>query len=330
MKEVKLMFAGFGVIGRGVAETLIRKKAFIREKHGINLSVPAVCEVDGCLASPEGVDLKQALSKPLSEMAGWREESSRDVISSKAADIVLEVTPGNIKTGEPGLSHILAALKAGKNVVTSNKAPLAVAYDKIMSEAEKQGKTVRFEATVGGAIPIMNLMDYCLRADSVESAYGILNGTTNYVLSKMTEEGVEMEAAVKEAQHLGYAEPDPTYDIEGIDSAAKVVILANALLGKKVSYADMKVLGITEISAESMELAKKHGYAIKLVGDVLSLEVSPRLIPVSHPLNVSGSLNALMLNTDLAGDVTLIGRGAGPKETSSAIVSDILAVAELL
>ncbi|MFH1788131.1 MAG: homoserine dehydrogenase, partial [Candidatus Altiarchaeota archaeon] len=185
-----------------------------------------------------------------------------------------------------------------------------------------------FEATVGGAIPVMNLMEYCLQVNEVKSAYGILNGTTNYVLSKMGEEGVALEAALKEAQALGYAEPDPTYDIEGVDSAAKVVILANALLGKNVSYSDMKVSGITEITSEAMELAKKQGYVIKLVGDVLRLEVSPRLVQVSHPLNVSGSLNALMLNTDVAGDVTLIGRGAGARETSSSVVSDVLSIAK--
>jgi homoserine dehydrogenase len=282
--------------------------------------------VNGCLTPEKGVDLEKALTTALPQLDGWREAKTKDVIREVEADIVVELTPGNIQTGEPGLSHILTALSSGKHVVTSNKAPLAVAYRRIMDEAAKNGRAVRFEATVGGAIPIMNLMEYCLPANEVTHAYGILNGTTNYILSKMAEEGVPLESALKEAQELGYAEPDPKYDLDGVDSAVKVVILANALLGKDVSYRDMKVTGIRDITSEAVELARKSGYVIKLVGDVKRLEVSPRLVPVNHPLNVSGSLNALMLNTDVAGDLTLIGRGAGAKETSSSILSDILSV----
>lgn len=330
MKEVKVVLVGFGIIGRGVAETLSAKKSFFKRKLGVDLTVPAICEVDGCIVQEDGIDLANALKKPLAKLKGFSNAKSLDVISDVDADIVVELTPGNIKTGEPGLSHILGALKAGKHVATSNKAPFAVAYKKIMDAAAGRDLSVRFEATVGGAIPIMNLMEYCLQVNEVKSAYGILNGTTNYILSKMSEEGVALEAALKEAQVLGFAEPDPTYDIEGVDSAAKVVILANALLGKNVSYKDMKVSGITEITSEAVDLAKKQGYVIKLVGDVLRLEVSPRLVQLSHPLNVSGSLNALMLNTDVAGDVTLVGRGAGARETSSSVISDMLSIAKTL
>jgi len=327
MKDIRIIIVGFGIIGRGVAETLVWKRQFFRSRLGVNVVVSAVCEVSGCLVPPGGVDLEKALSTPLPKIEGWKDAKTKDVIRETEADVVVELTPGNIQSGEPGLSHILGSLAAGKHVVTSNKAPLAVAYRRIMEEAAKKERRVRFEATVGGAIPIMNLMEYCLQANEVSHAYGILNGTTNYILSKMAEDGVSLESALKEAQDLGYAEPDPKYDIEGVDSAAKVVILANALLGKDVSYKDMKVTGIREITPESVELAKKHGYVVKLVGDVVRQDVSPRLVPISHPLNVSGSLNALMLNTDIAGDITLIGRGAGARETSSSILSDILAIA---
>jgi len=330
MKEVRVVIVGFGVIGRGVLQTLREKQGFIRGKHGVNIKVSAICEIDGSVISNEGLDLDKVLDKPLNKNKFWTDKKTRDVIINTQSDIVVELTPGNIKTGEPGLSHILTAISAKKHVATSNKAPFAVAYKRIMDSARKNKVSVRFEATVGGAIPIMNLMDECLSVNKVESAYGILNGTTNYVLSQMSDEGVELDSAVKEAQQLGYAEPDPSYDIDGVDSAAKVVILANALLGMDVSYEDMKVTGIREITPEAIDLAKKHGFTVKLVGDVLRLEVSPRLVSVDHPLNVSGSLNALMLNTDVAGDVTIVGRGAGSRETSSSIIADIVTISKEL
>ena len=328
MRKTRILLVGYGIIGRGVAKTLSEKRLYLKKKHGVDISINGICEINGCLLDEKGIDMKTALEKPINKLPGFSKTKTLDTIKDFPADIIVELTPGNIKNGEPGLSHIMAALSSGKSVATSNKAPFAVAYDKIMGEASKQNQKVRFEATVGGAIPIMNLMDFCLQANRVDSAYGILNGTTNYILSKMSEEGVALDSALKEAQSLGYAEPDPTYDIEGIDSAAKVVILANALLERKVSFKDVKVTGITEITSEAVELAKKHGYAIKLVGDIQQLEVSPRLIPESHPLNVSGSLNALMLNTDVARDITLVGRGAGARETSSSIVSDIVSIAK--
>jgi len=183
-----------------------------------------------------------------------------------------------------------------------------------------------YEAAVGGAIPIINLKSL-LQADRILSIYGILNGTTNYILTKMTLEGVEFDVALKEAQELGYAESDPSYDINGFDTASKVVILANSLMNKSVSFKDVKVKGIEDITPDALELAKNHGYAIKLIGDVDRLDVSPRLVPANHPLNISGSLNAVMLHTDVAGDLTLIGRGAGAKETSSAVLSDVMSIA---
>jgi homoserine dehydrogenase len=242
------------------------------------------------------------------------------------ADVVLELTPSNINSGEPGLGHMLKALKAGCHVVTSNKAPLALKYGQVMKAAKKAGKTVKFEATVGGGIPIINLREGSLKANEITNIYGVLNGTTNFILSKMSEEGVSLEVALKEAQELGYAETDPSQDVSGLDTAAKVAILANALMNKNVSIKDVKVSGIGEITSDTVELALKHGHAVKLIGDVRSLEVSPRLIPLKHPLNVSGSLNAIMLESDVSGPITLIGAGAGARETSSSLLSDLLEV----
>ncbi|MCK4492208.1 MAG: homoserine dehydrogenase, partial [Candidatus Altiarchaeales archaeon] len=241
-------------------------------------------------------------------------------------DIVLELTPGDIKTGEPGLTHIKEALGQGMNVVTSNKAPLALKFRELMKEAQKNNIRLRYEATVGGGIPIINLYDNGLRINEIKSVYGILNGTSNYILGKMEEELLDLETALKEAKDLGIAEPDPSYDIKGIDTGAKVAILANSLMDMEVSFKDINIVGIEDITPEAVDLAKKHGYSIKLIGDVRRLEVSPRLIPMDHPMNVSGFLNAITINTDLAKDITLIGRGAGAEETASSIFSDILSI----
>jgi len=325
MRQVKLIIVGFGVVGRGLAKTLLEKSKRIRKNHGIDLMVVGVCEMGGCAINEGGLDLAQILSKDLRKNKNWVSgRKTIDVIKNVDADIVVELTPGNIKTGEPGLSHIKNALKNGKNVVTSNKAPLAIKYGEIMKLASDNNKKISFEATCGGAIPILNAGKYGLHGNKITSLYGILNGTTNFILSKMAEEGVSQKAALAEAQELGFAEPDPTYDVSGVDTAQKVVILANALLLEDVSYKDMKVVGIEDVTAEAIDVAEKHGYCIKLIGDAKAREVSPRLVPKQNPLNVSGSLNAVSIASDVAGELTFVGAGAGARETSSAILTDIV------
>jgi homoserine dehydrogenase len=332
MKTVKLIVVGFGTIGKGVLEVLRMKHKLVKQRYGVDLQVSGVCEIDGSLINPGGVDIDSALlyaaRGKIREHPDWKAEKSLEVIRKVPADIVLELTPGNIKTGEPGLSHIKAALESGKHVVTSNKSPLAKSFYEIAALAEKRGLSLGYEATVGGAIPIINLYRDNLEVNEVRSIYGILNGTSNFILTKMFEEDLALETALKEAQELGIAETDPTYDINGTDTAVKLVILANSIMDKHVSLDDVKVTGIGEVTSESLQLAKKHGYAIKLIGDVANMEVSPRLVPLSHPLNVSGTLNAIMLDTDVAGTLTLVGHGAGKIETASSIFSDIMHIAK--
>lgn len=324
MKEVKVIIIGFGNIGRGLAKILNEKKAFISRKYGLNFAVTAIAEKTGSLINENGLDLQGALKVQLDRNPNWSRKKAVDVIRSVDADIVLELTPGNIKTGEPGLTHIMKALEYGMNVVTSNKAPLALKFKKIMDYAKRKGREVKFEATVGGAIPLINLYRSTLQINEIKNIYGILNGTTNFILSKMSEESVNFDIALKEAQELDIAESDFSYDVDGIDTALKVVILANSIMGKNISFKDVKTVGIREITSETIELAKKHGSELKLIGDVGELEVSPRLIPQNHPLNMSGVLNAVLLETDVAGSITITGVGAGPRETSSSILSDVI------
>ncbi|MEA1924868.1 MAG: homoserine dehydrogenase [Candidatus Altiarchaeota archaeon] len=331
MKKIKLAIVGLGVIGRGVVEILLGKKEFLRDR-GLDLEVVALCEINGSIVSDGGVDLEKTL-----ELAGrgeldkhkqWSSSKSMEVLGEVNADIVLELTPGNIDDGEPGYSHIKKALGNGMHVVTSNKPPIALHYRELDELAGERNLKLRYEAAVGGAIPILNLHQKCLQINEVRSIYGILNGTTNYVLSKMVEDGLSLENALNEAKELGIAEQDPSYDIDGVDTALKVIILANSMLDMDVEFGNMKIQGIRDVTPEAVDLAKKHGYVIKLIGDVRRMEVSPRLIPVDHPLNVSDSLNAIMIDSDVAGELTLVGHGAGARETSSSIYSDVIEIAE--
>ena len=333
VKTVKLIILGFGVIGRGFCKVFTRKKKFIREKFNVNLEIVAICEIDGSIVNNGGInisDIEKLIDNnkiKLSSHKNWTSTKSADVLKEIDADIALELTPGNIKTGEPGLTHITTALKNKKHVVTSNKAPIAIQFNELTELAKKNNLNLNYEAAVAGAVPLINLYKETLQINNINSIYGILNGTTNYILTKMTRDGITLDAALSEAQELGIAETDPTYDIEGIDTAVKVVILANALMNKNVKFEDVKVTGISDITPEAIEVTKKNGFVIKLIGDVQKLEVSPRIIPVNHPLNIDGTLNAVMLETDIAEDITIIGRGAGAKETASALFSDVLSIA---
>jgi homoserine dehydrogenase len=249
-----------------------------------------------------------------------------DVIRTVDHDVVVEVTPTNIDDGEPGLTHFREALKSKRNVVTSNKGPLVAAFGELTQLARTQGVALRYEATVGGAMPIINLIRDTLAGTQVLGIRGVLNGTCNYILTRMADEALEYDQVLSEAQDMGIAEADPTYDVAGIDTACKVVILANAFFNRQVTFADVSVTGIDRITQDALQLARQRGFVVKLIGDVQELTVSPKLIPLAHPLNVSGTLNAASILTDTAGEITVAGKGAGSIETASAILSDVLSL----
>ncbi len=335
MKKVRLLLLGFGVIGRGFAQVLLEKSEYIKKKHGVELSVVGVGEYNGCLVG-EPVGLKTALElrekgKWLDQHPQWRKGmTSAEMITLIPADIAVEVVPSNIKTGEPGASLIEAALKKGLHVVSSDKCAVVNKFAELCDLASKKGKWFLYEASAGGGMPLMNLARECVQADEVKSMEGILNGTTNYILTKMSRGGMDLETALREAQELGYAEADPTYDVEGIDAAAKAVILANDIMGWKKKFADVNITGIMGVTKEAVQLAKKNGYVIKLIAEIKenSLSVSPKLIPENHPLNIESNLNAVMFKTDIGRDVVIIGRGAGGRETQSAVFSDVLRISK--
>ena len=328
MKTVRCSIIGFGVIGQGVAEVLLRKKEFL-ESLGLDVRVVAVADSKGATIAPEGVDLAGCLaSKREKGTVALEKLTGPEVIRTVEHELVIETTPTNIKTGEPGLENMFTAFEMGRDVITSNKGPLAMKYRELVKTAKASGCRFRFEATVGGAMPVINLINEILAGNRVKSIKGIFNGTCNYILSRMLEEKATYKDILAESIELGIAETDPRYDVEGIDTACKLVILANAIFGLDATYRDVEVTGITKITPEALDMAYKNGHVIKLIGDVSrkGIHVAPRLVPINHPLAVGGTLNVASVDTELAGEITVTGKGAGSIETASAVLSDLLAI----
>jgi homoserine dehydrogenase len=251
------------------------------------------------------------------------------IIENIDAEIVLELTPTNLTDGEPGLSHITSAMKYGKNVITVNKGPLSVAFPSLIELANYNGIMFKFSGTVGGGTPILEFAKRCLKGDRIVSFKGILNGTTNFILSKM-EEGFTFKNALKDAQIKGYAETVPSLDIDGFDAAAKLVIMANWLMGMKVSLEDVNRNGITKVKTQEVSKAIKKGNAIKLIASCENkrLVVKPMEVSKLDPICVNGTLNSVTFSLEYAGNQTIIGRGAGGIETASAVLRDMIEIRE--
>jgi len=328
MKTIKASIIGFGSVGQGVAKVLLRKNEELRSM-GLDIKVVAVADSKTSVVDMNGLDLAHVLERKASEgIVGDANTTGHEIIRDVDHDLVIETTPTNINTGGVGLQNMIMAFNKKRHVVTSNKGPLALKYNELSALASKCGCAFRFEATAGGAMPLLNLVRDTLAGNEVISIEGIFNGTCNYILTRMMEEHATYELMLAEAQELGIAEKDPTYDVEGIDSACKLVILANAIFGMDVAYEDVHVTGISRITPEALMLAEANGYVVKLIGEVnrQRIQVAPRLVPIGHPLAVGGTLNVASLQTDLAGPVTVVGRGAGSIETASAILSDIISI----
>lgn len=326
---MKTILIGFGFIGRHLSQAIYAKRETLK-KVDKDFKLIGVSEIDGYIYDEKGLNLEKLASiKKLPEYKNFAKgKTAVELIEDSDADIMIETTHTNIKDGQPGLTHIEKALGKGMHVVTSNKGPMVVAFKKLTDLAKKKDCELRYEATVAGALPVFSLVRDCLQGDKILKISGILNGTSNYILSRMYFESMSFELALREAQERGITEADPSYDIDGIDAACKVVILANALMNRNVKFKDVERVGIGKITPEAVNLAKQAGYAIKLIGTVdETLEVSPRLILENHPLCVHGTLNALHIEADLAGEITVVGYGAG-KETVSAIMNDVISIAK--
>ena len=325
MRDVKISLVGYGVVGHGVVEVVKRKKALLKDL-GLNLKIVSVSDHTGTVMSQDGINPDKILGERTLENVADSNMKGKEAIKAVDSDLVVEVTPTNIVHGQPGLGHMEEALANGKHLVTSNKGPLVLSFNHLKKMADDNGVMFKFEATVGGTMPLINLVEKTLVGNTIYGIRGIFNGTCNYILTRMAEESIPYAHALSEAQDMGIAEADPSYDVEGVDTAGKVVILANALFNMNIKYGDVKVTGITNVTPEALMLAKQKGYAIKLIGDVPGLTVRPMLVPIGSPIAVGSTLNSAAIYTDLSGTITVTGLGAGSIETASAILSDVISI----
>ena len=334
----KLAFIGFGTVGQGLSEILLEKKEMLKKKYDFTWTVVAISDImKGSVYDEDGLNLKQILNlvkkgKKLDEyptgLKGW---DNLKTIRDSNADTIIEVTFTDVKTGEPAITHIKAAINAGKNVVSTNKGPVVKQAMNLLKLASKKKVFYGFEGVVLAGTPTINLAEYTLAGNNIKGFKGILNGTTNYILTRM-EEGMSYENALKKAQELGYAEADPTGDVEGLDALGKVVILTNVILGKNIGWQDVERKGITGISKEDIKKAKSEGMRWKLIGSAevqsdgsVKAKVQPIKLPLNNPLaGVNEATNALTFFTDELGPVTIIGPGAGRRETGFSLLIDLL------
>jgi len=336
--QFKLAFIGYGTVGQGLTEILLEKKEMLAEKYDFHCKIVAISDLmKGSVYDENGLDMEKILElvkagKKLDEYpTGVKGMDSLATIKDTNADTIVEVTFTDVKTGEPALTHIKTALNAKKNVVSTNKGPVVKQVMELLDLAKKNNVHYGFEGVVLAGTPVLNLAKYTLAGNKIKGFKGILNGTTNYILTRM-EEGMSYEDALQKAQDLGYAEADPTGDVEGLDALGKVVILSNVVLGKNLTWKDVKRKGITDISLEDVKKAKSEGKRWKLIGSAeikhdgsVDAKVWPEKLPLNDPLaGVCEAINALTFYTDELGPVTIVGPGAGRRETGFSLLIDLL------
>jgi homoserine dehydrogenase len=317
-KMISIGLIGFGTIGTGVVKLLQENGDLIAGRLGAEIRLQRIADID--IRKSRGIPVDDALLTT----------DAADILNDPGIDIVVELMGGY----EPARTFILAAMTQGKHVVTANKALLATHGDEIFRSAMRHGVNIGFEASVGGTVPVIKALKESLIANRIQSLSAIVNGTSNFILSKMTDEGGSFETVLKEAQALGFAESDPAYDVEGIDAAHKLAILLSLSYGKKVHLGDLYREGITRIGEQDIAFARELGYRIKLLAIAIRRDreiearLHPTMIPFDHLLaNVNGNFNAFHIIGDAADSVFLYGQGSGMMPTASAVVSDIVDIA---
>ncbi len=341
--ELKLALIGFGVVGRGFTDLIVRKKDYLASKYGLNVKLVGICDIKwGSVINTSGLDPLKALTavwagKSLEEVfEGIKGARALEFIELSDADVVVEMTWTNIETGEPGLSHIRKALNLGKHVITTNKGPIVLAYRELTDLARSKGVKLLFSGTVMSGTPSIRTLIRGLAGCYVNEIAGILNGTTNYILTKM-EDGLTFEEALRDAQLKGYAEADPSMDVDAWDPAIKIAILANIAFDADLKPKDVVRKGIRGIRLEDIKDALRRGKRIKLVARAwrdssgIKAKVTPEEVDINSFFGqVSGTTNAVMYSTDSLGDVYLIGRGAGGEEAGQAVLADLIELHSLL
>lgn len=317
MKEIKVGLIGFGTVGKGLAEVLLSQRERLIRRTGMTIRLAGVAD-HGAVAMPE-----RFRDIPLTRDAS-------QLINDPEIDIVVELIGGI----EPAKTFVMQAIASGKHVVTANKALLSQEGADIFAAAAKQGVEVGFEASVGGGIPVIKALKEGLVANRILSIMGIMNGTANYILTRMTDEGIPFADVLKDAQQLGFAEADPTYDIEGVDTAHKLAILMTMAYGMPITHKEIATEGISRIEPMDIELARELGCRIKLLaisrnhGDHVEARVHPTMVPQGHLLaSINGAFNAIHFHGDTVGNILLYGLGAGSIPTGSAVAADVVDIA---
>ncbi len=315
MSDIKVGLIGYGNIGAGVVKLLQQNADVIRSKVGAGIVLKRIADLD--ITSDRGVTVDPACLTT----------DVNAIFDDPDISVVIELVGGY----EPAKSFVLKAIEKGKHIVTANKALLALHGDEIFAAAARKGVEVQFEASVGGGIPVLTSIKGNLAANRIGSVFGIMNGTCNYILTRMTQEGADFADVLTAAQELGYAEPDPTFDIEGVDTAHKLAILVSLCFGTRIDFNSIYTEGISRISGLDVKFASEFGYRIKLlaIGKLtdgqVEARVHPTMIPLHNPLaEVNGVFNAIRLSGDFVGPVMFYGRGAGQNPTASAIVGDLI------
>ncbi|MEO9308719.1 MAG: homoserine dehydrogenase [Nitrososphaera sp.] len=333
---MRLVVCGFGTVAQSLAKLLVSRSDDLYAKYGIMPRIVGVFDTKGGAIDSSGLDLNRLvdIKKKYGTVRKYSDSKRKlgglDIINNVDADVLIETTASNYKDAEPGMSHIIAAMKKGMHVITVNKGPLAIAFPSLMELATYNHVLLRFSGTVGGGTPILDYAKNSLRGEQITSFAGILNGTTNYILTNMAK-GMSFAAALKDAKSKGYVEADESLDLDGYDAAAKLVILANWIMGMKVTMPDIKRTGIRKVTSADIKNAARRKAAIKLIASCnKDLIVAPREIPLDDPLCVNGTLNAISFTSEHSGTQTIIGRGAGGTETASAILRDLLDIRQEL
>ena len=327
---MRIILCGFGVVAQSLTKLLESRTSDLYSKYGMKPRIVGVFDSKGSAYDNSGLNLKKIISvkKESGSVRGYDKSqkiiSGLEMIEKLDADVLIETTASNYNDAEPGMSHIISAMKKGLHVISVNKGPLALAFPSLMELATYNQVLLRFSGTVGGGTPILDYAKNSLRGERIISFQGILNGTTNYILTNMAH-GLSFNDALSDAKKKGYVEADESLDLDGLDAAAKLVILANWIMGLKVTMKDIEKIGIRELTSKDIEDAGKKSCSVKLIASCNDkLEVSPMQIKNDDPLCVDGTLNAISFTSEHSGTQTIIGKGAGGMETASSILRDLL------
>lgn len=337
-QQIPTILIGLGNIGRGFLKLLRDKGSVLRHRYGLDITVVGAADTSGAAWRAEGLDLETILTLKESKrgIAAYPEFGHAgipaiELVRQTAARLLIEASPVNLRDGQPGLGCIETALERGMDVVTANKGPLVLAYPRLMKLAADNGRRVGFSATVAGGCPVLNIGTRDLVGATVERMEGCFNSTTTYILTRMLEEGLQFDEAVREAQKAGIAEADPSLDVDGWDAANKLVIVANAVLGVPATLADVEVTGIRAISPEDLRRAAEEGQIIRLVAtavrtsDGYRLRVSPQALERRHPLAGFGKWGmGVVYYIDTMGMITSTIEEEGPGATCAAVLRDVI------